>query len=339
MIEIHVNLQGTYCSKVTDYLREDNLNIYYLVLFSLILNRRLKKSLVEFYFEDTHSEKVLGSNGIASDVIEVRNSLTGKYLLIDFRDSPWLSLRVLEKDDDCLAVFACMYNVGLTHITDEKLKRRYHPFFFFDQEPNLTESHFKKISNMRLDKVNLIPKMVFHGSIGDEPEGFSGFNYVDFNVEPHRPIRQIVRILKEKRSDLIDVFDATEKLSKVDWWVETSKYLLTLIVPGHPWCFREHECWALGIATIANTYTAPLPEPLIGNKHYVDCNTSGKTPMDVEFDAEKGADLIIKRFLEIRNNYDFISEVEINSRERYLKHSSVSPAANYMAKKVKSLLF
>lgn len=328
-LEINVNLCGTGYGNDKNYLSEDNLNIYYPALFAIFLQKKLHESSLNLYSNKKSSlPKPFSSNVL--DVIQIKNKKNGKYVLIDFRDSPCLSLQLLELDKKCVHVYASMYNQGLSEITNHELKRKYSPFFFFDQQPNLTKFHREEIQKIRKNKSNLIPKMAFHGSIGDESEKSSGFNYVDFNFSPFRPVRQIVREVKKKRPDLIDVFDADSKLSKIDWWYSTSNYILTLTVPGHPWCFREHECWGLGIATISNRYTAPLPYPLLADKHYVDCNTSGKTPMDVELDLDKSSDLIIKKFLETRDDYSFIREVEFNSMHRYDNFSSVESSVNLL---------
>jgi hypothetical protein len=337
MINISINMQGSNFPDNFFYLNVDEKDLYHVVLFSLHLESFLENSKIVPYF----LKHQLNTFGMLEeeifDVVEVKNTETNKYILIDFRDFPNLSIHNLQTDDNCLAVYASMYHNGFNYFTDYNFLDSYYPFFFFDQQPNLIKDLKETIKIIRKNKKNLLPKMVFYGSVGDEP----GSSYLDGYADPDnpRPMRYVLRKIKEKRPDLIDIFDwSTTNVDKLQWLVNASTYMCVLTIPGHPWTYRENECGYLGIATIANTYTVPQAYPYIGNVHYIDANTTGKTILDTEFDVDKAADLIIERFLQVKDDYDFINAIETNAQERYENYSSTKPAAKYISEEVKRLL-
>lgn len=320
-IGLHINHEAGFSSEIDVIKRKDS---YYLLLLGHFLNLFIPDSKIEYYQKQVFDK--LGES--FHDSITIFNEKTNKYVVVDFRDGPFLSVNYIS-DENLLGAYASMYKDGLKRL-NYSFVHKYKPFYFFDQYPNLTKSYVKKIKKIRADKSKLIPKMSFSGTIGDELDS----TYIRSDG---KGIRNIVRVLKEKYPDIIDVEDRDNKLPREEWWEYTSRYLLTLTVPGHPWCFREHECWALGIATIANTYTSPLPQSLIPDKHYIDCNTSGKNHMDSEFDDEKSADLIAEKFLKVFLNYKLIEAVEKNAMMRYNQFNHPEKAARYLKKELKSL--
>jgi len=248
------------------------------------------------------------------DFIVVRNINTRQYIIIDFQDGPKHS-KVFIKNKNCILQYSSMYLDMIQNITDiHECECELKPFTFYDITPFYTRSFVNTIQGIRSSS-KLIPKMIFYGTLGNVDTGeYCTYNSNTGKVEE---VRKVVKVLKDKYPELIDIADRDFKLERSDWWRLASTYSVALTVPGHPWCSREHEFWALGIPTLANTYTCPLLFPLIPDKHYVDAGTSGKDYMDREIDQEFGADLIARKFLEVRNHVDYLSIIADNAKFRY----------------------
>jgi hypothetical protein len=248
------------------------------------------------------------------DFIVIKNTKTNKYVIIDFQDGPKHS-KVLTKNKNCVLQYSSMYLDMIRNIFDVynsncELK----PFTFYDITPYHTKQYVDTIQKIRSNS-EIIPKMVFYGTLGDTDSGlYCTHNSITDEIEE---VRKVVKVLKEKYPDLIDIQDRDGKLERSEWWKLAANYSVALTVPGHPWCYREHEFWALGIPTLANTYTCPLLFPLIPDKHYVDAGTSGKDYMDREIDQEFAADLIARKFLEVKNHNEYLSKIASNAKLRY----------------------
>lgn len=288
-----------------------------------------------FYIGEKDYYGVLGDDNSSFsifDMITIKNIKTQDYVHIDFQDGPQFS-KIFAKNSNCKLVYSCM---TLDMVRDIDKLPSYNaeiiPFTFFDPYPYYTESFVNKVKSIR-QKRPKIPKMIFYGTLGNLQTGeYCVANSITSNIEE---VRRIVKIIKEKYPDLIDVADRNEKLERSKWWELAAEYSVALTIPGHPWCSREHEFWSLGIPTLANTYTCPLLFPLIPNKHYIDAGTGGKDFMDREIDQELGADLIVQKFLEVRNYSDYIDKIVKNAQERYKKFIYPENTANLLLQDIK----
>lgn len=313
-MKVKVHSEGQY---LPDLMSEQ---VYYVDLFAHYLSRYL---FCEIEYESGRDIRFSEMEDVIIDVITVE-LLDGRYFVVDFRDGPGSSL-ISVKDENCIAAYASMYLDGI-HEAKHYIEK-FHPFFFFDKHPRWTRIHREEISKIKPTN----DRMLFSGTIGDEKDSCYHFD--------GEPIRQVVRILEDKYPNIIDVLDRDEKLEREDWWRKAAQYKLSLIIPGHPWTFREHECWSLGIPTIGNTYTCPLPYPLIGNKHYVDAGTAGKTRTDREVDQEKAADLIAKRFFEVREDDKYLSLVAKEAQLRYDNYNYPETVAYRLANDIRRRIY
>lgn len=267
------------------------------------------------------------------DFLVIKNQVTNKYLTVDFQDGPRHTL-TFAKNKNCVGGYSCMYLDLVRDVEDKNFYlNKIYPFTFFDIYPYLTRQYRKEIQKIRSSTVK-IPKLVFYGTIGNvEKDIYFTTNISTGNVEP---VREVVRVLKEKYPQYIDVKDREEKLKRQEWWKLAATYTLPITIPGHPWCSREHEFWALGIPTLANTYTCPLMFPLTANKHYIDAGTRGKDFMDREIDQEYAADLLIKKFLEVKNNNTYLDSIAKNAQERYDRYIFPENTATYLIEDIKT---
>jgi len=267
------------------------------------------------------------------DFIAIKNTETNKYVIIDFQDGP-KHTTVIGKNENCLGGYACMYLDLVKRIKDENFHlNKFYPFSFFDLYPYLTKLYREEIQSIR-NKEAKIPKLVFYGTIGDiETQVYTTENEV---TGVREPVRLVANILKEKYPQYIDVRDRSEKLDRPEWWKLAAEYVMPVTIPGHPWCSREHEFWSLGIPTLANTFTCPLMFPLIGGKHYVDAGTCGKDSMDREIDQEHAADLIIEKFLLVKDEKVYLQKIGKNAQERYDRYVFPENIASYLVRDIKT---
>ena len=267
------------------------------------------------------------------DILVIRNLETDKYVLVDFQDGPKHS-KTLILNDNCIIQYSSMFlDMIEKDTTAFNAKCDLLPFTFFDNYPYLTRQFREEIREIRNSTEVLNPKMVFYGTLGDLE---TGVYCTDNTITGKREeVRKVVKVLKEKYPDLIDVKDREEKLERTEWWKLAATYSIALTVPGHPWCSREHEFWSLGIPTIASTYTCPLLFPLIHNKHYIDAGTTGKDLMDREIDQEQAADLIAERFLEVRDHREYLTKLASNAQERYDLFVYPEKAAEHLVSDIK----
>lgn len=266
------------------------------------------------------------------DFIVIKKIKTEEYIIIDFQDGPKHSV-VFGKNENCVGGYATMFLDLIDKIKDKNFYLdKFYPFSFFDLYPYYTYECREEIKTIRKN-VKKIPRLVFYGTLGSiEDKIYTTEHCITGKTEP---VRLVGKILKEKYPDLVDIKDRSEKLERKEWWRLAANYCMAVTIPGHPWCFREHEFWSLGIPTLANTFTCPLMIPLIGNKHYVDAGTVGKDYMDREIDQEQAADLIIQKFLELKDEEDYLTKIALNAQQRYDQFVFPEKAAIHLLNDIK----
>jgi len=102
------------------------------------------------------------------------------------------------------------------------------------------------------------------------------------------------------------------------------KYKIALSVDGRgELCYRDIECFAIGIPILRFEYLTPLSDPLIPNYHYI----SVSRPDDLLFyrlGNESHSKLLEQRYYEVLNDDNFLNFISKNAREYYLKNCTMS---------------
>lgn len=89
-------------------------------------------------------------------------------------------------------------------------------------------------------------------------------------------------------------------------------------------CYREIEYMAIGLPNFRLEYLTQLDPPLIPNYHYVSVDRTG-LPEDFNSDRNGGevyVERYVKRFLEVKDDYEFLNFISKNAREYYLNYCS-----------------
>jgi hypothetical protein len=100
-------------------------------------------------------------------------------------------------------------------------------------------------------------------------------------------------------------------------------------------CYRDIEYMALGVPFIRFEYTSEFFEPLIPNFHYVSVDRPDDFKDWMNLDktgTQIHADKIIKRYLEIKDDTDFLNFVSENAREYYKKYLSPDSSVDFTIK-------
>lgn len=101
-------------------------------------------------------------------------------------------------------------------------------------------------------------------------------------------------------------------------------------------CHRDIEYMAIGLPMIRFEYTQEYDPKLIPNVHYVSIDREN-LPKDSNLDKRGGGAYIskyIKRYNEIKNDYDFLKYISDNARNYYLENCSEKNRLNKMLKKL-----
>jgi hypothetical protein len=88
--------------------------------------------------------------------------------------------------------------------------------------------------------------------------------------------------------------------------------------------YREIEYMAIGVPNLRLQYGTQLDPPLIPNYHYISVERKN-IPFDVHLDRAGGeayVEAYKQRFLEVKDNYEFLEFITNNAREYYIKYCS-----------------
>jgi hypothetical protein len=88
--------------------------------------------------------------------------------------------------------------------------------------------------------------------------------------------------------------------------------------------YREIEYMAIGMPNMRLQYGTQLDPPLIPNYHYISVERKN-IPFDVHLDRAGGeayVEAYKQRFLEVKDNYEFLEFITNNAREYYIKYCS-----------------
>jgi hypothetical protein len=105
---------------------------------------------------------------------------------------------------------------------------------------------------------------------------------------------------------------------------EMIKFSVGLSVSGiGEFCYRDVEYMAIGIPFLRFEYLSEMREPLIPNYHYI----SIERPDDLKnindnWGSENHTKIIIKRFLEVKDDKDFLNFISNNARKYYENYLS-----------------
>ena len=178
----------------------------------------------------------------------------------------------------------------VSHVGKEN-EQKYSPWIYFPCTIDDLESHYQKRSEMN----EFIDKMYFRGtSISDRPI----VTHIDQNyLNGYYPIG-----------------------SPQTYFNDLINYKIGLSVAGRgELCYRDIEYMALGIPFIRFEYISELNPNLIPNFHYISVDRPEELIKDRLGNIEH-AKMIEGRFLEVKDDKDFLDFISKNAREYYTTH-------------------
>lgn len=105
-------------------------------------------------------------------------------------------------------------------------------------------------------------------------------------------------------------------------------YKVALSVAGRgEFCYRDIENFGMGIPILRFEYKNEMFNSLIPNYHYISVERPEDLPIDRE-GKEHHAKMIEKRFLEVKDDYEFLNFISNNARKYYQDYLSMDGGIN-----------
>lgn len=288
------------CNEYTRYFRDYN-------LFWDELTDELKKKYdvtENRYYELANQKtyKVNLKNQISCDecfslmeceyVIEFED--TGEFYVMSVSDD--LSLAVLSERNNPLLkkVLVSQFdkNKIKPHVTSPLIDK-YSPWIYFPSTIDDLEVFYEK--RKTIDEY--VDKMYFRGSsISDRP------------------------IITHVNTEYLNGYDPIG--GPITYFNDLINYKIGLSVAGRgEICYRDVEYMGIGIPMLRFNYISELNPNLIPNYHYISVDRPDDLPID-RLGNESHAKLLEQRFLEVKDDKEFLDFISKNAREYYLKHLS-----------------
>lgn len=298
------------CNENTRYYR------YYNLFWDKFTDELKKRFNVEEnrYFEHAHSMRypIKLNKGITDDflVLEceyvIENLNNGEFVILSVADD--LSNAVLNerKNPFLKKVLISQFNPKkiFDHVGYENI-HKYSPWQYFQAQLIDLDPFFKK----RLNINTFINKLYFRGTSLED--------------------REIIFKLKK---DIIS--DSFYPIPSEDYFNELINYNIALSIDGRgEFCYRDIECFALGVPIMRFEFESVFYDKLIPNFHYI----SIPRPSDMISYKRVTNDhvtLMENRFNEVINDISFLKFVSKNAREYYEKNCEI----NSLIKKTYNLL-
>lgn len=221
-------------------------------------------------------------------IMSVSDNLTG--LILNHKSNE-LCKKILVSQFDRENIFA--------HVKNNLLMEKYFPWIYFPSN----QYDIDMLYEYRKSQPNTIDKFCFWGTSLEYRPILSHFNSNYF--DGGRPIGEFYNYAKR-----------------------LLQYRVALSVAGvGEFCYRDIENFGMGIPTIRFQYKNELYSPLIPNYHYISIDR----PQDLDIDREGNehhAKMIEDRFLEIKDDSDFLDFISNNARKYYEEYLTKESGIN-----------
>jgi UDP-glucose 4-epimerase len=253
------------------------------------------------HFEHAHSGRmpVKLEKGVSENLLMleceyiIENLDNGEFVIMSVNDH--LSGAVIDEKTNPLlkkALISQYYPQDINYHLSDYIEK-FSPWTYFQTcKFDLEPYYNKRLSNPANDS-----RMFFKGTLSDRPIIY----YFDKNII----------------SDFIP-------RPMDEYFNEMIKHKIGLSIDGvGELCYRDIECFAVGVPIIRFEYLTPLYDPLIPNYHYI----SIPRPDDMDLyrtGNENHAKMVEKRYYEVINDTDFLNFISKNAREYYLKNCTMN---------------
>jgi len=253
---------------------------------------------LELYLKNKYNAELIISNNeielpggiVVSDCsLLIEDTVTNTFKGITFADSPYRFLPFFQNrnnPNDILLI--SQYNEEESKSSQYQCKIK--KSIYVASSPSIDLDHYY---NKRQENKDYIDKFYFRGNI----------NAIGRSVIPllsHTPY-----------------FYGGHSINTADYFDELINYKVGLCIPGvGEFCYRDIEYMGVGIPMVKFQYINELYHPLIPNYHYISIDRIGDLTSERN-GKEEHMDAYIKRFLEVKDDKEFLSFISNNARKYY----------------------
>jgi hypothetical protein len=231
----------------------------------------------------------------------IENKKTQEFVVLSISDS--LTAAALNNQDNplCKKVLISQFHRSIIkqHVKNEINFNKYFPWIYFPSNIFDLDSIYKE----RKNTTDFIDKFFFRGTSIEDRIILSKFNTEYF--EGGLPIAE---------------FDGYARI--------LIKHKVALSISGRgEFCYRDIENFAIGTPILRFEFNNEMFVPLVPNFHYI----SVSRPSDLILDrlGEKHhANMLEKRFLEVKDDMDFLNFISDNARKYYENYLSINSSIN-----------
>lgn len=292
---------------------------YYNIFFENLIKKLSEKHevIVDRYYKDVHKGRVqvdLGwqDNEVFSVEMQdcemiIEDYDTKETQILSVSDDLTPSSLNLQSYDNTKKIFISQFiRDKVYHHVFEENRHKYFPWIYFPSNEYDLEKYYQK----RQEITHKDSRMYFRGETAS---------------------RSILNHFSE------DVFFGGNSIGGFNKYVdELINFKIGLSVSGRgEMCYRDIEYMSLGVPFIRFEYTTEFFEPLIPNVHYV----SVKRPDDLldwmkldRLGEKHHADMIIERYLEVKDDDEFLKFISKNAKEYYDKYLNPSSSVDFTIK-------
>lgn len=271
---------------------------YYNYFWELLIDFLKTKFIVEedVYYIDANKRSYVIKllNDTECEILEcemiIENKTTKEYVVMSVADLLTGAVLNHQCEPLCKKVIFAQYDEGnlKDHMWCEGALSKYSPWIYFPS--NIFD--IDSIYHERLEKKELINKFYFRGTSMEDRTILNHFNREYF--EGGLPN---------------GVFD--------DYARDLINYKVALSIAGRgEFCYRDVENFGLGVPIMRFEYVNKMFKPLIPNYHYI----SVERPSDLIYDRTgnpEHAKMLEERFLEVKDDIDFLNFISKNARQYY----------------------
>lgn len=271
-----------------------------------------------------------GSDGFKFNDIDINHGSilifeyddTKKFKIYDFGDHPYLVDKLHTHPNFDGAIIG-QYNPYFWDktVSNLELRKKIKAGVYPESVWDLGLNNFDQIQKYR-ESINLDSRLYWRGSLYNQgvPDNYLG-------------VRKAIELLPSKL-DNTKFYFGSNPIPFENYISEATHFKLVLSIGGGggaicgDFCFRDLDMFGLGIPLIRPKYITEVSDPLIPDYHYISVETEF-TPEFKYKNPEILTDNIIKKYLEVINNDDYLNQIAFNARQWYIKNiSSVGITTN-----------
>ena len=253
---------------------------------------------LELYLKNKYNAELIISDNeielpggiVVSDCsLLIEDTVTNTFKGITFADSPYRFLPFFQNrnnPDDILLISQYNEEEAKSSQYQCKIKKS----IYVASSPSIDLDYYY---NKRQENKDYIDKLYFRGNI----------NAIGRSVIPllsHTPY-----------------FYGGHSINTADYFDELINYKVGLCIPGvGEFCYSDIEYMGVGIPMVKFQYINELYHPLVPNYHYISIDRIGDLTSERN-GKEEHMDAYIKRFLEVKDDKEFLSFISNNARKYY----------------------